>query len=197
MLVSNGGMRACVLVGIPNTHRRRDMTGPTSSAEDRAIAPVVGGSATFRRFIKEELMPVVRGRYRTTGEAAIVGESLAGLFVVETLAREPEMFQTYIAIDPSLWWDNDGVLSAVESQTGPSSAAGAGRKRLFVASSGDSELSGRVTRLVDSLRSRYGRDGGVVVDYLPMPGERHATIYHPAALRAFRDVLAPAPAAAK
>src|SRR5262249_36540678 len=56
-LASNGGMRPFMLVGIPNTARRRDMTGPTSNAQDMKIAPVVGGSATFRRFIKEELIP--------------------------------------------------------------------------------------------------------------------------------------------
>ncbi len=45
-------------------------------------------------------MPEMRGRYRTTGETAIVGESLAGLFVVETFLLEPDLFDTYIAIDP-------------------------------------------------------------------------------------------------
>src|SRR5262249_6016654 len=92
ILVSNGGIRPFMLVGIPNTNRRRDMTGPTSNPEDRKIAPVVGGSATFRRFIKEELMPAVRARYRTTDEAAIIGESLAGLFVVETFFVQPDLF---------------------------------------------------------------------------------------------------------
>ncbi|MEA2491348.1 MAG: uncharacterized protein QOH21_3140, partial [Acidobacteriota bacterium] len=78
--VTNGTMRPFLLVGIENTQRRRDMTGPTENAEDRKIAPVVGGSAAFRKFIREELMPEIRKRYRTTSETAIVGESLAGLF---------------------------------------------------------------------------------------------------------------------
>jgi predicted alpha/beta superfamily hydrolase len=107
--VGNGTMRAFLLVGIENTARRRDMTGPTGDAGDRAIAPVVGGSAAFRRFIRSELMPAVDARYRTTGESAVVGESLAGLFVMETLFLEPDLFDTYIAFDPSLWW-NKGEL---------------------------------------------------------------------------------------
>ena len=69
----------------------------------------MGGSQAYRTFIRTELMPEVARRYRTTSESAIVGESLAGLFVVETLALEPDLFDTYIAIDPSLWW-NDGML---------------------------------------------------------------------------------------
>jgi predicted alpha/beta superfamily hydrolase len=109
--VGNGTMRPFLLVGIENTQRRRDMTGPTEVARDRAIAPRVGGSHAFRRFIRAELMPQVRSRYRTTNETAIVGESLAGLFVVETLFLEPDLFDTYIAFDPSLWWNGRQLVS--------------------------------------------------------------------------------------
>ena len=64
ILVSSGSMRPFLLVGIENTQRRRDMTGPTANADDRKIAAVVGGSATFRRFIRDELMPAVKSRSR-------------------------------------------------------------------------------------------------------------------------------------
>src|SRR6516162_1930850 len=75
--VGNGTMRPFILVGIENTERRRDMTGPTANANDKKIAPRVGRSQAFRSFIRRELMPQVRTRYRTTDETAIVGESLA------------------------------------------------------------------------------------------------------------------------
>ena len=110
VLVGNGSMRPFVLVGIENTQRRRDLTGPTSNDEDKKIAPQVGGSAAFRTFIRSELMPAVNARYRTASETAIMGESLAGLFVVETLFLEPDMFDTYIAFDPSVWWNDGGLL---------------------------------------------------------------------------------------
>ena len=57
VLTGNGTMRPFILVGIENTQRRRDLTGPNTSAEDRKVAPRVGGSAVFRQFIREELMP--------------------------------------------------------------------------------------------------------------------------------------------
>src|SRR5690349_22703058 len=63
--VLNGTMRPFLLVGIENTERRRDLTGPTRVAKDSTIAPRVGGSAAFRRFIRTELMPAVRARYET------------------------------------------------------------------------------------------------------------------------------------
>src|SRR5262249_54445688 len=87
--VGNGTMRPFLLVGIENTQRRRDLTGPTENANDKKIAPRVGGAKAFRAFIRQELMPRVKARYRTSKETAIVGESLAGLFVVETFLLEP------------------------------------------------------------------------------------------------------------
>jgi uncharacterized protein len=108
--VGNGTMRPFLLVGIENTQRRRDLTGPTENPEDKKIAPKVGESNAFRKFIRKELMPEIKQRYRTTDETAIVGESLAGLFVVETFLLEPDMFDTYIAFDPSLWWNNQNLV---------------------------------------------------------------------------------------
>ena len=95
-----------ILVGIENTQRRRDLTGPTEVAADKEIAPIVGGSENFRNFIKTELIPEINQQYRTTAEKGIIGESLAGLFVTETFLTEPNLFDYYIAFDPSIWWNN-------------------------------------------------------------------------------------------
>ena len=177
VLTGNGTMRPVLVVGIENTERRRDMTGPTESAEDRKIAPRVGGSAVFRAFIRDELMPEVRKRYRTTTETAIVGESLAGLFVVETFLLAPELFDTYIAFDPSLWWNNGKVVAGAGEALRGKSLAG---KSLFIASSGDAKLIEPVTRLAAVVEKSDAR-----IRHEHMAGETHATIYHPAALRAF------------
>ena len=53
--VGNGTVRPFILVGIENTKRRRDLTGPTTIERDKKIAPVVGGPDAFREFIKTEL----------------------------------------------------------------------------------------------------------------------------------------------
>ena len=182
----NGTMRPSLLVGIENTQRRRDMTGPTRSEADRKIAPAVGGSAAFRAFIREELMPEVRRRYRTTGESAIVGESLAGLFVVETFLLEPELFDTYIAIDPSLWWDNRALVEGASARLrGRPMLA----KTLYLASSDESKIAADTRRLSDVLR--MDAPAGLRWHHEPMPQETHSTIYHPAALKAFRWAFKP------
>jgi predicted alpha/beta superfamily hydrolase len=177
----NGTVRPFLLVGIENTQRRRDLTGPTEIAKDRGIAPRVGGSQAYRTFIRTELMPEVERRYRVTQERAIVGESLAGLFVVETLALEPDLFDTYIAIDPSLWW-NGGQLAKRLSAHPPA----AGRKTLYVAVSADG-----LPDVDAALKTSLGMAPGLGFTYEAWPGETHATVYHPAALKAFRAVLKP------
>jgi uncharacterized protein len=183
--VGNGTMRPLILVGIENTERRRDLTGPTENPEDRKIAPRVGGSAAFRDFIRTELIPQVKARYRTTTETAIVGESLAGLFIVETLLVEPELFDTYIAFDPSLWWNNESLVKEADKLLGARPLMG---KTLYVASSGDGRPE--VTQRFASALEK-GRNTGLRWHYEPMPEEKHATIYHPAALKAFRYLFRP------
>lgn len=187
--VGNETMRPMLLVGIGNTERRRDTTGPTSNAEDKKIAPHVGGSAAFRKFIRDELMPEIKKRYRTTDETAIVGESLAGLFVVETFFLEPDLFDTYIAIDPSLWWNDHKLVDGAAASLYARPRNG---KSLWFASS--SEFRGDVDAtkmLADLLRA--DAPAGLRWHYEAMPEEKHATIYQPAALKAFRMMLAPVP----
>ena len=176
----NGTMKPVLLVGIENTERRRDLTGPTDEPSDREIAPVVGGSPQFREFIRSELMPAIRGRYATTPETAIVGESLAGLFVLETLVLEPDLFDIYIAIDPSLWW-NGGALSELAQ---PSLKAARNRV-VFLASSSQPEIADMTNRFAEILSNA----DGIESYYEHLSEETHATIYHPAALKAFRKVL--------
>ncbi len=183
--VGNGTMRPYVLVGIENTERRRDMTGPTLNATDKKIAPRVGGSAAFRRFIRDELMPEVKKRYRVTPESAIVGESLAGLFVLETFFLEPDLFDTYIAFDPSLWWNDHKMVdeTSTKLRSNPRS-----NKTIFIVSSGE-DTAEFTQRFADILSQHSGSD--IRLHYEKMPREKHSAIYHPAALKAFRAVFAP------
>jgi predicted alpha/beta superfamily hydrolase len=190
--VTNGTMRPFLLVGIENTQRRRDMTGPTESEDDKKIAPRVGGSQVFRKFIRDELMPEVRRRYRTTDETAIVGESLAGLFVVETFLLEPELFDTYIAIDPSLWWNNQKLVNGAAAQL---RARPRLEKVLYFASSDEKGINTITERLAATLTTNA--PPAIRWHYERMADEKHSTIYHPAALKAFRDVFKPRAGASK
>jgi predicted alpha/beta superfamily hydrolase len=187
--VGNETMRPFVLVGIENTERRRDLTGPTKNADDKKAAKVVGKSEAFRKFIRDELMPQVNRRYRTTKETAIVGESLAGLFVVETFLLEPDLFDTYIAIDPSIWWNDQGLVKIAGERL---RARPKLEKTLYLAQSSEEKVEGVARRFVDVLQA--SAPPGVRWHYQRMPTEKHATVFHPAALKAFRTVFHPPPA---
>ncbi|MFN8580844.1 MAG: alpha/beta hydrolase-fold protein [Gemmatimonadaceae bacterium] len=184
--VGNGTMRPMLLVGIENTQRRRDLTGPTQVADDKKIAPRVGGSAEFRAFIRTELIPEVERRYRTTQERAIIGESLAGLFIVETFFVEPQLFDTYVAFDPSLWWNGEALVKGAAERLRRGVGQG---KTLYLASSSESVIARTTSELAGILRQ--AAPTGLVWSFDSMPAETHATIYHPAALRAVRTVFKP------
>jgi len=170
-LITLGAIRPVIVVGIPNTQRRRDLTGPTRVKSDSAIAPRVGGSAAFRRFIRDELMPAVRTRYRTTNERAIVGESLAGLFIVETFLLEPKLFDHYIAFDPSLWW-NKGAL--VDSAPARLAAFDRSPRSLYLSASKD-DIDSETSRFALMVHTALPR--GLTFVFIPRPDQTHATIF--------------------
>ncbi|MDQ6717657.1 MAG: alpha/beta hydrolase-fold protein [Gemmatimonadota bacterium] len=183
--VGNGTMRPFILVGIENTQRRRDLTGQTTNPKDSAIAPRVGGSADFRRFIRTELMPAVNAAYRTTGETAIIGESLAGLFIVETFLLEPDLFDSYVAFDPSLWWNHAELVKTAAARI---RSIGAKPKSVYLAASRDDidGFTGQLAILLDQNAPKT-----LKWFYDPMPEESHATIYDPASIRAVRRLFKP------
>lgn len=185
----NHAMREMMVVGIEGIDRRRDFTHPSSDPEDVKAVPTSGGSAAFREFLARELKPWVEARYRTTGESTLIGESLAGLFVVETFLRQPGLFERYIAVSPSLWWDRQSLAkeSAALLRAQP-----AGTRALFlsIADEGGTMQEG-VDTLVGALKAHAPTD--LRWHYAPMPEEQHSTVYHPAAFKAFRTLFPPPP----
>ncbi|HWM93135.1 MAG TPA: alpha/beta hydrolase-fold protein [Thermoanaerobaculia bacterium] len=180
-----GEMRPLIVVGIENTERRRDVTGPTEVEEDRKIAPRVGGSAAFRRFIQDELMPQVRLRYRVTEETAIIGESLAGLFIVETFFLQPELFDTYIALSPSLWWNGEKLVR----KAGERLRARPDLSKTLYLSSASDDIGPSAARLAEALRTHA--PAGLRWQYKPRPDLRHDNIYRSASPQVLRELFPP------
>lgn len=102
----NAERQPMIVVGVRTHDRRPEITPPATDPRYKANGfETWGGSATFRRHLIEEVKPLIAQHFET-GREVIMGESLAGLFVVETLLRQPDAFDDYIAISPSLWWDD-------------------------------------------------------------------------------------------
>ena len=181
-LIALGAIRPVIVVGVPNTERRRDLTGPTRFKRDSAIAPRVGGSAAFRRFWHDELAPVVAARYRATSERSIVGESLAGLFVVETFVREPAIFDHYIAFDPSLRRNHGALVDSATALLAAGKTSLTQHRTLYIAASRD-DIGRQTARLAATLRASAPR--GLEWKFEPRPDLTHGTIFRallPAAL---------------
>jgi predicted alpha/beta superfamily hydrolase len=123
-----------IVVGIANVDRRRDFTYPTTIATDKKRYPTTGGSAAFITFLQNELQPYIETRFRTDSSKTIIGQSLGGLLATEILLKKPDLFNRYIIISPSLWWDDGSLLTApsdIYSKTfnrPPVSISVAGRK---------------------------------------------------------------------
>lgn len=114
-----------IIVGIPNTDRARDLT-PTYVKSD----PTSGGAEKFLDFIENELIPYIDKKYPTINHRTLIGHSIGGLAVVNTLIKRPQLFNNYLAIDPSLWWDNQTLLKKADSVLNQNKFKG---KSLYVA----------------------------------------------------------------
>jgi predicted alpha/beta superfamily hydrolase len=113
---SGGFTPEMILIGISNANNRtRDLT--TSKVKEMYGGPFngeSGGASAFIKFIETELIPDVEAKYPVTNFRTLRGHSYGGLFTLYTLINHSHLFSNYIAIDPSLDWDNQKLLS--ESQ---------------------------------------------------------------------------------
>ncbi|HVX51015.1 MAG TPA: alpha/beta hydrolase-fold protein, partial [Chitinophagaceae bacterium] len=107
-----------IVVGIPNTDRTRDLT-PTHVASDppymdSASSVTSGGGEQFVAFIEKELVPHIDSLYPAAPYKVLIGHSFGGLTVINTLMHHTSLFNAYVAIDPSMWWDNMRLLKEVQ-----------------------------------------------------------------------------------
>ncbi len=104
-----------IIIGIPNTDRTRDLTPtrsllyPDGSKSDDLKSS--GGGEKFVSFIKNELMPHVDSLYPVAPYKLLIGHSFGGLTVMNILINHPNLFNAYIAVDPSMWWDKQKLLN--------------------------------------------------------------------------------------
>lgn len=100
-----------IVVGITNVDRKRDFTYPSNNQLDQKEFPTSGKSEVFINFIESELQPYINSKFRTTNNTTIIGQSLGGLLATEILLKKPDLFDNYIIVSPSLWWDDENLLN--------------------------------------------------------------------------------------
>ena len=95
-----------IVVGIKTQNRRFELTSINIDKRYDRPAGYLGGADEFRSKIQHSVLPFIEEKFRTSSKKIIAGESLAALFISETLLKTPQLFTDYIAISPSLWYDD-------------------------------------------------------------------------------------------
>ncbi|WP_316804285.1 alpha/beta hydrolase [Pedobacter nototheniae] len=178
-----------IVVGIATVDRRRDFTFPTNIEADQKKYPTTGHSDRFIAFIERELQPYIQKKYKTNLSKTIIGQSLGGLLETEILLKKPTLFNKYIIISPSLWWNNGSLLSENPKflQAGFNQQTdvyiGVGKEGLTPTEK-PRVMEVDANLLAEKIKSVKTKNVKVYFDYLPE--ENHATIMHQAVANAFK-----------
>ncbi|WP_421798849.1 alpha/beta hydrolase [Haliscomenobacter sp.] len=174
-----------ILVGIANTDRKRDFTYtsatgfkfPPELAAFQSAYKNAGGSARFMDFVEKELQPYIDQTYKTNAERTLIGQSLAGLMATEFLLKKPQLFNKYIIMSPSLWWDNESLLQIQPAQPKPGT-------KVYIAVGKEGKMMENDARNLAKLLQKSQKFPNLLFEFLPE--ENHGTILHPAVARAFK-----------
>lgn len=180
---SQGIILPTIIVGIDNNHydRERDLTPTHSDKADPVSKPdtsasaftkTSGGGEKFLRFIREEVMHYVEQHYNTAPFKIFSGHSLGGLMSVYCLFKHPEMFNAYIGISPSVWWDNNVLQQIAKDKLTVNALK---NKYLFFSISSE---GGEFYKDIQSLHSllRQKKDSsGLLYKYQYYPTETHGS----------------------
>ena len=116
-LTQNGRIPELIIVGVTNTDRTRDLTPVKSTQKNPAGElqfPTSGGADNFLKFFETELIPEIEKQYRVQPYRIFAGHSLGGLFAIHAMITKPGLFNSYVAVSPSLQWENDSELKRAE-----------------------------------------------------------------------------------
>ena len=177
-----------IIIGIATVDRRRDFTFPSTIESEKKNFPTTGHSDKFISFLEEELKPFINNKYKTNSSAMLIGQSLGGLLASEILLKRPEMFNKYLIISPSIWWDNGSLLNQSNQVIEKLSQ----KTDVYIGVGKEGLTPGEFPRvmevdanlLVEKLNNSKNKNIAVYFDYLP--DEDHATISHQAIFNGLR-----------
>lgn len=169
-----------IVVGVQTKDRRAELTWRSADPAENRDFPTNGNSAAFRKFLVDEVKPLIEKSYRASGEDALLGESLAGLFIVETFLKHPKSADGYIAISPSLWWDYGSLGKSAKKILDDFPK---GEREIYLAIANEKgAMRDGVLAVVAALKKEKPK--GVAWTFSDRRDLEHATIYHREALEA-------------
>ena len=124
-------MPETIVVAISNVDRERDFT---ATKIEMVRKNKTGGGDRFLEFLEKELIPYLDQNYRTEPFRTLAGHSLGGLITMHAYLKENSLFNAYISMDPSIWWEEEMLNSKVTSISEQSL-----RNSLFIATANNGE----------------------------------------------------------
>lgn len=172
-------MPKIIVIGIPNTKRTRDLTPSNSllnyeGKPDSSSYQGSGGNERFLQFIATELMPLVEKTYKTAPYKILAGHSFGGLASLNCLLTHPDLFDAYIAVSPSLWWDREYLLKLAAEKVKNGSAL---HKTLFFSDGNEGGYNSFFHKNLVKLDATLAKKKLKELDYLykHYPTETHMT----------------------
>ncbi len=178
-----------IVVGIATVDRKRDFTFATTLEKDKKRYPTTGHSDKFIAFIEKELQPFIDKKYKTTDSKMIIGQSLGGLLSSEILLKKPSLFNKYVIVSPSIWWDNGSILN-IDSQIlqenfkQPTEIYIAVGKEGLTPTEIPRVMEVDANLLAEKIQASKSKNIKVFFDYFP--NENHGTILHLAVFNSFK-----------
>ncbi|MEI8226529.1 MAG: alpha/beta hydrolase-fold protein [Bacteroidota bacterium] len=157
-------MPRMIIVGIVSNDREKDYL-PTPSKD----YPTGGGADKFLRFINSELVTLIDSAYPANSERCIIGHSAGGLFAIYALENQPELFNSFICIDPSLWYDDQSCIKVMPGFLKNNKNI---KKSIFISLSNEKEMG--VFPFIEVLE-KYAPDG-FKWDYEHYKSETHNSL---------------------
>lgn len=170
-----------IVVGIGNVDRKRDFTYPSQNKLDQEEFPTSGQSEKFINFLENELQPFIDSTYKTADSKTIIGQSLGGLLATEILFKKPELFDNFIIVSPSLWWDDEKLI---DRQPKPYDSP----KSIFIAGGKEGEVMERTAKeLFEKLKMNKKQNTNLFYEFLK--DKTHGDALHIAVYKAFEKIF--------
>jgi predicted alpha/beta superfamily hydrolase len=182
-----------IIVSINETNSTRDMfpsnpkysrgTQPTKpwyhQKEDNELrvqrsGEKIGEADNFLSFIETELFPYIEKNYRTLPYRICCGHSKGGLCVTHAFLSHTNLFNAYIALNPSLYWDDGLIMKTAEEKL----AGLYFKRKLFYFDIGGNETPstiGDAFTFAQTIRTNASTDLRWKFDYLPNEGHGSGT----------------------
>ena len=166
-LFVNGKMPKAIIVGVFNIDRNHDFLPDSSQA-----ATTGGGADNFLQFFKKELIPYVNKNFKAEPFNVLIGHSFGGVFVMHALLNDPDLFDAYIAIDPSFWYKNEMQVKSAQNEF---TKAKNWNKPIFISGRDGSGMKGMgITSMEKVLKS--SAPAGLKWKIVAYPNEDHGSV---------------------